>query len=39
MDMPLYTSMSSTQIHVYSWIFYNELCVNNLIINMHYINY
>jgi hypothetical protein len=34
MDMSLYTSMSSTQMHVYYFIFYNELLVNSLIINM-----
>jgi len=33
MDMSLYTSMLSTQIHVYYLIFHNELFVNNLLIS------
>jgi hypothetical protein len=33
MDMSLYTSMSSIQIHVYYLIFHNELFVNNLLIS------
>jgi hypothetical protein len=30
--MPLYTSMFSTQIYVYYFIFHNEFFVNNLLI-------
>jgi hypothetical protein len=32
MNMSLYTSMSSTQIHVYYLIFLNELFVTNFLI-------
>jgi hypothetical protein len=39
MDMFIYTSMFFTKIHVYHFIFHNELLFNNLIINNYYVIY
>jgi hypothetical protein len=37
MDMPTYTLMFSTQIHIYFKCFSTELFVNNLLINFYFI--